>query len=137
VSVPAPDLLERYGAPSRSGRGLVIVATVALAVLGLAWVSWVTLFHGRPLVTSTLVGYEVVGEHVATARFGVTRREADVRASCLLRAYAEDHSIVGERTVRVVSGGPTRIVDASVRTERRATAVEVVGCTAPGQKQRR
>jgi hypothetical protein len=137
VSVPAPDLLERYGAPSPTGRALVVAGTVALAVLALTWLAWVTLVHSRPLVSSKLVGFEVAGEHVATARFAVTRREDDVSASCLLRAYADDHSIVGERTVAVAPGGPTEVVDASVRTERRATAVEVVGCTAPGQKQRR
>jgi hypothetical protein len=89
------------------------------------------------MVSSKLVGFDVAGEHVATARFSVVRRESDVRASCLLRAYAEDHSIVGERTVPVTSGATTRILDAAVRTERRATAIEVVGCTAPGQQQRR
>jgi len=60
-----------------------------------------------------------------------------VRASCLLRAYAEDHSVVGELPVPVESGAPTRSVVATVRTERRATAVELVGCSAPGQEERR
>jgi hypothetical protein len=115
----------------------VVVGTVALAVLGLAWVSWVAVSHGRAVVSSKLVGFEVGGQHVATARFSVARRDGHVRASCLLRAYADDHTIVGERTVAVTSGAPTRIVDVPVRTERQATAVEVVGCTAPGQRQRR
>jgi hypothetical protein len=116
---------------------MVIVGTVALAVLGLAWLVWVTVVHSRPLVSSKLVGFDVPSEHVATARFAVTRRESDVPASCLLRAYAEDHAIVGERSMRVAAGHGTRMVEASLRTERRATAVEVVGCTAPGQQQRR
>ena len=137
LSHDPPDLTERYGAPSRAGRALVVAGTAAVALLGLVWLVWVAVFHGRPMVTSKLVGFEVGGEHVATARFSVVRREADVHASCLLRAYADDHSIVGERTVAVESGPATRIVDAPVRTERRATAVEVVGCTAPGQQQRR
>jgi hypothetical protein len=136
-STDPPDLTERYGAPSRATRLLVVTATAAVAVLGLVWLVWATLFHGRPMVTSKLVGFDVGGEHVATARFSVVRRESDVRASCLLRAYADDHSIVGERTVSVSSGPTTRIVDAAVRTERRATALEVMGCTAPGQQQRR
>jgi hypothetical protein len=136
-STDPPDLTERYGAPSRATRLLVVTATAAVAVLGLVWLVWVTLFHGRPMVTSKLVGFDVGGEHIATARFSVVRRESDVRASCLLRAYADDHSIVGERTVPVTSGPTTRIVDAAVRTERRATALEVMGCTAPGQQQRR
>jgi hypothetical protein len=137
VSRPTPDLTERYGAPPRATRLLVVTATAAVAVLGLVWLVWVTLFHARPMVSSKLVGFDVGGEHVATARFSVVRRESDVSASCLLRAYADDHSIVGERTVPVTSGPTTRIVDAAVRTERRATALEVMGCTAPGQQQRR
>lgn len=136
-STDLPDLTERYGAPSRATRLLVVAATTAVAVLGLVWLVWVTVFHGRPMVSSKLVSFDVGGEHLATARFSVVRRESDVRASCLLRAYADDHSIVGERTVPVTSGPTTRILDAAVRTERRATAVEVVGCTAPGQQQRR
>jgi hypothetical protein len=137
VSRLTPDLTERYGGPSRTSRLLVITATATVAVLGLVWLAWVTLFHGRPMVTSKLVGFEVAGEHLATARFSVARREADVRASCMVRAYADDHSVVGERSVSVTSGPTTRIVETPVRTERRATAVEVVGCTAPGQQQRR
>ena len=132
-----PDLTERYGAPSRASRLLVVTATVAVAVLGLVWLVWVTVFHSTPMVSSKLVSFGVDGEHVATAQFSVVRRNSDVRASCLLRAYADDHSIVGERSVPVTSGPTTRIVEAAVRTERRATAVEVVGCTAPGQQQRR
>ena len=132
-----PDLAERYGAPSRTGRTLLTAGVVSLAVLGLVWLLWATLFHARPLVSSKLVGFEVAGEHLATARFTVVRRETDVPASCLLRAYAEDHSVVGERTVAVASGDRIRTLDRGVRTERRATAVELVGCTAPGQAQRR
>ena len=132
-----PDLTERYSAPSRASRLLVVTATVVVAVLGLVWLVWVTVFHSTPMVSSKLVSFGVGGEHVATAQFSVVRRNSDVRASCLLRAYADDHSIVGERSVPVTSGPTTRIVEAAVRTERRATAVEVVGCTAPGQQQRR
>jgi hypothetical protein len=137
VSRLTPDLTERYGAPSRASRLLIITATVAVAVLGLVWLVWVTVFHSTPMVSSKLVSFGVGAEHVATARFSVVRRNSDVHASCLLRAYADDHSIVGERSVPVTSGPTTRIVEAAVRTERRATAVEVVGCTAPGQQQRR
>jgi hypothetical protein len=61
-----------------------------------------------------------------------------VRASCLLRAYAEDHSVVGERHVAV---GPERrarvTLTSSVRTEREATSVELIGCTTAEQKRPR
>ena len=73
----------------------------SLAVAGLAWLVWVVLFHGRPQVTSQMVGFDVDGQHAAVARFTVVRRDADVTASCLLRASADDHSVVGELTVPV------------------------------------
>ena len=137
MSAPAPDLAERYGSPSRARRPLVVGVVVLLAVAGLGWLLWAVLFHGRPQVTSEVVGFDVAGEHQAVARFRVVRRAADVEASCLLRAFADDHSVVGERTVRVTSGPLASTRSAAVRTERRATTVDVVGCTAPGQNQAR
>jgi hypothetical protein len=137
VSVSAPDLVDRYGAPSHRRRPLVLTGIALLAVTALAWVVWVSLFHGRPQVTSELVGFHAADQHAATARFTVVRRDPDVRASCLLRAIATDHSVVGELTVPVTSGAEVRTLSATVRTERKATTVELVGCTAPGQKQPR
>jgi hypothetical protein len=55
-----------------------------------------------------------------------------VQASCTLRAYAEDHTTVGELTFSPEPGSGSRQVE-TIRTERRATSVESVGCTAPGQ----
>ena len=131
------DLAARYGTPSRARRPVVVGLVVLLAVVGLAWLFWVISFHGRPQVTSEMVGYKVGGQHAVKARFTVVRRDADVPASCLLRAYADDHSVVGEVTVPVTGARTNRSVSASVRTERRATTVDLVGCTAPGQKQAR
>jgi hypothetical protein len=108
-----------------------------LAAAGLAWLLWAVLFHGRPQVTSAMVGFDVSGQHQAVARFRVVRRTADVDASCLLRAVAADHSVVGERTVTVASGPVASTHSVAIRTERRATTVELVGCTAPGQGQAR
>ena len=51
------------------------------------------------------------------------------KSDCRLRAYADDHTVVGEMTFAPREGGNT--VD--VRTERLATSVELVGCTAEGQ----
>ena len=131
------DLAARYGAPSRARRPLYLGLVAVLAVAGLGWLVWVIAFHSRPQVTSEMVGFRVQGQHAAVARFTVARRDAGTRASCLLRAYADDHSVVGELTVPV--GGPqaTRTLSASLRTERAATTVDLVGCTAPGQRQAR
>ena len=137
MSAPAPDLAERYGTPSRARRPVFVAGVALLVVAGLGWLLWVVLFHGRPQVTSEMVGYDVDGQHRAVARFTVVRRDADVEASCLLRAFADDHSVVGERTVPVTSGPSTSTLSVAVRTERQATTVDLVGCTAAGQDQAR
>ena len=134
MSVSAPDLSERYGTPFRARRPLLVTGVVVLAVVALAWLAWVVLFHGRPQVTSQMVGFDIDGQHAAVARFTVVRRDTTVPASCLLRAYADDHSVVGELTVPVESGAKVASLSSTVRTERRATTVDLVGCTAPGQR---
>jgi hypothetical protein len=137
VSAPVPDLAERYGAPSGGLRSLLVAGVVVLAVAGLVWLAWVVMFHGRPQVTSQLVAFEVRGEHAATATYDVARREPQVRATCLLRAFADDHAVVGELTVPVTSGPASARLTSTVRTERRATTVDLVGCSAADQAQRR
>ena len=64
-------------------------------------------------------GFETVDEHTVTTSFTVVRRDADVEADCLLRAYAADHAIVGELNVTVGPGAPTtQTLEEPVRTER-------------------
>lgn len=132
------DLARRYGSP-RPVRRRLLLAGVALAVaLSLGWLGWVMLVHGRPLVTSDLRSFDVVDQHTATATFTVVRRTPAVEASCLLRAQAADHSVVGELHLDVGPGGAeVSTFTESVRTEREATSVSVVGCRAEGQNQRR
>ena len=66
--------------------------------------------------------------HEATATIDVSLDDG-VDASCTVRAYAADHSTVGEVTYTPEQGRNT----VAVRTERRASSVENIGCTAPGQ----
>ena len=127
-------LAERYGAPARGRRPLVVGVAALLVAAGIAWLVWVVLFHGRPEVTSQMIGFDVRGQHATTATFTVARSGRDVQASCLLRAFADDHAGVGERTVPVGSGPAERRLRATVRTERKATTVDLVGCTARGQR---
>jgi len=132
------DLADRYGTTSDTRRRVGIAVAVLAAGVGLSWLVWVMLVHGRPLVQSDLNGFETVDQHTATARFTVVRRDEDVRASCLLRALASDHTVVGELDVTVGPGSPTtQTLVRPVRTERAATSVDVVGCVADGQAQRR
>ncbi len=116
----------------------MIGLVAALAAVFVGWVLWVMLEHGDPEVTSELVSFEIVDAHTATATFTVDRKSAEVAASCLLRAQAADHTVVGELNVDVPAGGEARrTMRASVRTEREATTVDVVGCTSEGQRRRR
>ena len=132
------DLAARYGTRSEGRRRALVAVVVVVAAAGLSWLVWVMLVHGRPLAQSDINGFETVGQHRTTASFTVVRRDADVVASCLLRAFASDHSIVGELDVTVGPGGDTRqTLERSIRTEREATSVEAMGCTADGQSQRR
>ena len=122
------DLTDRYGAPSRLRRPLGIGVAVLLAVLGLGWLGWTVWFHTNPAVTSDLVTFDVTSDHEVAARLDV-RLSDDVEASCRLRALAEDKTAVGEVAFAPVDGSNSVVI----RTERRATSVEKLGCTAPGQ----
>ena len=132
------DLATRYPAQRPAGRRLLVVVVALVAAGFLAWVTWVTVVHSRPAVTSDMVSFEVLGEHAATATFTVVRRTPEVRASCLLRAQAADHATVGELQVAVGPGAEeVSTLTRRVRTEREATTVDLVGCTAAGQQRPR
>lgn len=127
------DLADRYGVPSpRRRRWLFAGALAGLAVV-IGFLLWVAFFHGNPGATSSLVGYDLVDDHTVTARVQVTLRDDVEEADCLVRALSEDKAAVGELSFDGVDG----INDVTIRTERRATAVEVVGCTVEGQNLRR
>ena len=128
------DLVDRYGAPAPWRRRLLLVACVAVAAAFLGWLGWTAWAHSTPQVESELVGYEIVDEHTATAVVQVKLSDDDVDATCTLRAYAEDHTAVGELAFTPESSGRT---ERTVRTERRATSVDLLGCTAPDQNRPR
>ena len=125
-------LTDRYGAPAPWRRRAVIAASVVVALAFLGWLGWTTWEHSTPAVDSEIVGYSIDGEHEATAKVEVRLEDSDVHATCLLRAYAEDHTVVGELSFTPVYGA-AQPIEKTVRTERRATSVELVGCTAPGE----
>lgn len=127
---------DRYGVSSPWRRRSLIGATVLLGAVFSAWLAWTAFSHAEPEVRSELVTYDVLGEHTATAEVSVVVRDEDVTgATCLLRAVAEDHTVVGEASFEpdVTSRSYTQ----DIRTERRATSVELVGCTTPTQSRPR
>ena len=130
------DLLDRYGAPSPWRRRALLAACGLLALVGLAWLAWTAWSHSTPAVRSELVGYDVQGPHSATAVVAVEVAEDATGVQCLLRAFSEDHAVVGEKSFPVEAGTSGEI-EQTLRTERRATSVERVGCTADGQSRPR
>jgi hypothetical protein len=127
------DLEQRYRGPSRAARVVALVAVVAMAVSGVGIVGWSVFFHSTPEVTSRLTAFRIVDDHEVTADIAVARDSQFTEATCLLRAVADDHTVVGEVSVPVVDGLEQRSLRVPIRTERRATGVELVGCTTPGQ----
>lgn len=129
---------DRYGSSSPGARKAVVALSVVVVAAGLAWLAWAMLEQGRPDAQSALVGFDTDGPHAAVATFDVVRRSPAVEASCLLRAFSADHAIVGEANVTVGPGGPEqqRLTE-TVRTERPATSVEMVGCVTADQNRRR
>jgi hypothetical protein len=128
VTITPPD---RYGRPAPWQRRAVVAGSGLVGVLGLTWLAWTTVFHATPEVSSDLVSWRVVDDHAVTARIDVLvdGDAHELQASCLVRATAADHTVVGEATFVPEDGHN----DVRVRTERRATAVESVGCTTPDQ----
>ncbi|MCW2797738.1 DUF4307 domain-containing protein [Nocardioides sp.] len=128
------DLLaERYGAPRPWRRRVIVGGCVVLALVFLGWVGWTTWSNATPEVTSELVSFKVVDEHSASAVVDVRLADDKVAAACTLQAFAEDHSLVGTLTFTPDPGAGERYEEV-IRTERRATSVDLTGCTAPGQQ---
>ncbi|MEZ5098134.1 MAG: DUF4307 domain-containing protein [Nocardioides sp.] len=99
-----------------------------MPALFVGWVLWAAWFHATPQVSSELLGFTVTDDHQATATLRVHLFE-DVPARCVVRALAEDHTPVGEASLVPVEG----VNEVAIRTERRATSVEKVGCTTADQ----
>ena len=130
MSAQDPLLSERYGAgPTTGRRRIILLAVSVLAVAFVGWVLWVASVHGNPEVSSELQSFEVPSEHEATASVRVWVDDGAEDPTCTIRAMAYDHAVVGERAF-VPRHGLNAV---SIRTDRKAAAVTMVGCTAQGQ----
>lgn len=130
----SPELAQRYGVASPLRRRAVIATAGVVSVAFLAWLAWAAWAQSTPQVTSSLIGWTVTDDHQVVATLNVDVRKGVSGAKCLLRASAVDHSVVGEAYFYVATSGR---FSQKVRTERRATAVELVGCTTPDQNRPR
>ncbi len=127
------DLAYRYGLPGRTNRLVAGVLVGALVAGAGGFLGWTVLFHGDPTVRSQLLTYDVLSEHDAQALFQVVREDRTTEAVCRLQALAEDHAVVGELTLPVTDGPEEQTLPVSIRTERRATSITSLGCTAADQ----
>lgn len=135
MSTP-PELEQRYGRPSPSRRRVVIAVSGVVGVVALAWVVWAAWVQSTPEVQSSLRTFSVPDDHSVRASVAVELHRDGVRASCVVQATARDHTTVGQLTFAVTRQGTTNH-EVTMRTEREAVAVDVVGCTTPDQKKPR
>ncbi|KQY64629.1 MULTISPECIES: DUF4307 domain-containing protein [unclassified Nocardioides] len=122
------DLSERYGTRRPRQRLFVVVVCAVLAIAFLGWLGWVMWFHSTPEASSDLSTYSVVDQHKVEVVVQVHLSD-DADATCKVRALAGDHVTVGEQNFTPTDGRN----EVSIRTEREATSVELVGCTTPDQ----
>jgi hypothetical protein len=129
IDIVEQTLTDRYAAPPAWRRPLTLAAVVLVALVGLGWLAWAAYDGSHPKVQSQLMTFHVVDEHHATAQIHVSLASGTTGASCTVEALADDHSVVGELHFKPTSG-TNRV---TVRTERIATTVQALGCTAEGQ----
>jgi len=132
VTVHNHSLPQRYGAPPRWRRYVLIgFVVVVVGGLGAMW-AWITLTQSDPPVSSEVIAFDIVDDHTATAVVRVQWGDDPVDAQCTVRALAEDKTVVGQATFEP-DDGEGRDYDVEIATERRATAVENIGCTSEDQ----
>jgi hypothetical protein len=128
---------DRYGTDSPGRRRLLIALSGLVGVVALGWLAWAVWFQSNPDVQSSLRTFEVTGPHSVKATLEIRTADSDVRANCLVRATGSDHSVVGELNFVVTGAKDTVHRDVTLRTEREATTVEMVGCTTKDQSRPR
>jgi hypothetical protein len=123
---------DRYGRNNRSKWPVYIVSVIVAALA--AWAVWAFNAQIHPKVTSGLTKYKIVNAQQVTATFEVVRANAGVQASCTVQALADDHSTVGQLAKIIpVASTTDATFTVTIRTTRKAFAVNWLGCTAPGQ----
>lgn len=120
------DLSTRYGTHTRRPWIFPLAAAVAIAV-AVGWVIWVATTD-KPF-QARVYGYEVTGEHSTTVKLDI-HRPKPLNLECTVYAQADDHSIVGERTLKIPASPKVTIrLSTSIVTERRAVTGVLKGCT--------
>ena len=115
------DLADRYGTRDRPRWLWWVVAVVGIG-LGVAWAAWIAV-QERP-VTAEVYSYDVVSdEQIDLVLEVITPDPVDV--TCSVYVQAQDHSIVGEKTVDLPASDEriTRHTVEVLTTQRAVTGV--------------
>jgi hypothetical protein len=125
----APSMAQRYGTdrPRRRWVGITLGGLLAAALF--AWAVWAASSHGNEPIEAQITSYQVVDAHEIQVRVAAQFKDADVDGSCLVRATAEDHTIVGELNLTADELRAAKGKWLPIRTERRATTATLVRCT--------
>lgn len=121
-----------FGVTVAVGTALTIALATVVVTIGLVALGWITIFHSNPEIASEEIGHEVVDDHTATIEVRIEIDDDIEDPECALRAISHDKAVVGETTFSPdPDEGP--VYEVEIRTDRRATTVEWLGCKAPGQ----
>jgi len=135
VSTTQEALADRYGAPAPWKQPALRTAIALLVLVSGGWLGWTIWEQASPPVASGELTFTIVDDNSASARFVIDLQEGVV-ATCTVRAYAEDHTLVGTVSFTPEAAASGRVTQ-EISTDRRATSVELLGCTAPGQSRPR
>ena len=123
------SLAHRYGTDRRRGRRLGLVAGGVLGAALLGWAIWAAASQGGDPLTVDVTSYQVVGTHEIRVKLAPHFHDADSGGTCLVRATAEDHTVVGELNLTTAQLRAAEGTWIAIRTERRATTATLVRCT--------
>jgi hypothetical protein len=123
----------RYGrsASARSDAHADRTLKTVGAVLGaglLALIAWLGVsYMSSQQVSGELIKFKIVSDKAVEVHLEV-RKDADTPGVCTIRAQSEDTSDVGWKDMRFDERESRVDKVGTVRTTRRATAVELIGC---------
>jgi hypothetical protein len=123
------DLQQRYGTPSKGRRRTLIVISSLVGALFLGWLTWVIAFRSDPAIEAEVASFDVVDAHLVRIKVETRFRSDSVKGSCLFRATAQDHTIVGDVNLTVAQMRKADGGWIAVKTFDRATTVERISCT--------
>ena len=101
-----------------------------LVVVMIGYVVWVASHRANPPVAGRIDSFQVVSDTETRARLTVDRPDPSVAARCFLIVQAVSYDRVGERWIEVPPGTERlTVLDVSLRTFKRGTAITVQSCT--------